>query len=333
MKLSFLKNAKLGLKVSLVMILVVALLVGAAFTYLINDTRTKDIKAAQNNADAIARENAAIIKAELEIALDATRTTAQLFSSYENLPQEERRSILNGMLEELLEQNPNFLGVWAVYEPNKLDKMDEQFANSQGHDTTGRFIPYWFRSNDSISMEPLVGYDTPGDGDYYLLAYNSGQEVVLDPYTYEINGKEVLLTTFAAPIYDSNDKVVGVTGIDVSLDYLNELTFSKGNYESTYSFTLSNNGVFVTHPKESVVGLNILDLEDDYKNQVVNSIENSQEYSFEDKGLGTGFASWKSIVPINLGETDNSWGTGVVINMEEILQDSQSMMMLLIFIL
>ncbi|MFP4457944.1 MAG: cache domain-containing protein, partial [Clostridia bacterium] len=327
------KNAKLGLKVSLIMILVVAILVGGVFTYLINDTRDKDIEAAQNNADAIARENAAMIKAELETALDAARTTSQLFSAYENLPEEDRRMILNSMLEELLNQNPSFLGVWAVYEPNQLDDMDELFADQEGYDNTGRFIPYWYRSNNEIKTEPLVGYETPGDGDYYLRAYESGKEVILDPYTYQVDGKDVLLTTFAAPIFNSNNEVVGATGVDISLDYLNDLAFSKGTYKSTYSFTLANNGVFVTHPKETMIGSNILDLDDEFKEQVVNSIENKQEYSFEDRGLSTGFGSWKSIIPINIGDTDTSWGAGVVIEMDEILQASQSMMILLIFIL
>src|SRR6056297_2988895 len=96
------------------------------------------------------------IKAELEVPMDAARTIAQIFEGYEELEPGERRNDFNNMLKSVLEKNDLFLGTWTCWEKDAIDGMDSKYKNSTGHDDTGRFIPYWYKTNGTIAMEPLA---------------------------------------------------------------------------------------------------------------------------------------------------------------------------------
>src|ERR1700710_140620 len=84
------------------------------------------------------------------------------------------RHLFDGILRETLACNPQYLGVWTVWEPNALDGRDRDFANTPGHDGSGRYIPLWNRGGGSIHLEPNVGYNEPGIGDWYLVPRQRG---------------------------------------------------------------------------------------------------------------------------------------------------------------
>ena len=57
-----------------------------------------------------------------------------------------------------------------LFEPDAFDGNDKNFINAEGHDQTGRFIPYWTRGSDGAGVvEALASYEVPGDGDYYQI--------------------------------------------------------------------------------------------------------------------------------------------------------------------
>ena len=119
------------------------------------------------NATNLAGRHAMEVKAMLEVPMDAARTLAQTMELFRNLDPAERRRDYNNTLRGILAANPEFLGVWSCWEPDALDGMDAQYAGTPGSDSSGRFIPYWNRGTGSITLEPLVGYDKSGEGDYY----------------------------------------------------------------------------------------------------------------------------------------------------------------------
>lgn len=125
------------------------------------------------------------------------------------------RRLFDGILRETLAQNPQYLGVWSVWEPNALDGRDSDFANAPGHDGTGRYIPLWNRAG-GIHLEPNLGYDTPGLGDWYALPMKRRAETVIDPYEFPFAGQREFITSQVAPIF-FRGVCVGVTGVDVAL--------------------------------------------------------------------------------------------------------------------
>ncbi|MGM0656784.1 MAG: hypothetical protein ACQETR_15920, partial [Thermodesulfobacteriota bacterium] len=51
----------------------------------------------------------------------------------------------------------------------------------------GRFVPYAYRDGGQIEVMALNDYQ---QSDYYTKAKNAGRETVLEPFQYEIEGKQ-----------------------------------------------------------------------------------------------------------------------------------------------
>lgn len=120
------------------------------------------------------------------------------------------RGVYDAVLRNVLVTHPRYLGVWSVWEPDALDGRDSAFANSPGHDATGRFVPLWSRGSGRITVEPNSAYDT---GEWYVWPMRKGHEVVVDPYDYPMAGAHRLITTQVAPLV-LEGAPIGVAGID-----------------------------------------------------------------------------------------------------------------------
>ncbi len=148
--------------------------------------------------------------------VSTARALAETFSAMRALGISDRR-LFDGILRETLAQNPQYIGVWTVWEPNALDGRDRDFANAPGHDQTGRFIPFWNRGGGAIHLEPNLGYDVPGFGDWYLMPMRRREETVMDPYEYPFAGTPEFITSQVAPIF-FRGQFVGAAGVDIAMD-------------------------------------------------------------------------------------------------------------------
>jgi methyl-accepting chemotaxis protein len=131
------------------------------------------------------------------------------------------RVVADTMEREVLAADESLLGTWSAFQANAFDGADVLHTTDPTSDPSGRYISYWVRDGENITVTPLVDYETPGAGDYYLLARDSGQDVVLEPYEYEIDGQPVSMTSLASPI-TVHGRVVGVAGVDVTLAAVQE---------------------------------------------------------------------------------------------------------------
>lgn len=148
--------------------------------------------------------------------VSTAKALAETFSTMRSLGLSDRR-LFDEILRQTLSQNPQYLGVWTVWEPNALDGRDRDFANAPGHDDTGRFIPFWNRGGGAIHLEPNLGYDVPGFGDWYIVPKARETETVLDPYEFPIAGRPEFITSQVAPIFFGG-VCVGAAGVDIAMD-------------------------------------------------------------------------------------------------------------------
>ncbi|MFZ5989909.1 MAG: PDC sensor domain-containing protein, partial [Bacillota bacterium] len=193
-----------------------------------------------SKAQEIAHRYSNEVKAEIEVSLDTVRTLAQTFEGM-RLSHTPSRKVMDSILKNVLEKDTRFTGVWTLWEPDALDGRDSEFVDKPGHDSTGRYLPYWNRGSGSIQVEAIVDYET---GDFYNIPKNTGQETITDPYKYPISGKEVLMSSIVIPI-NHEDQFVGVAGIDVILDTFQQKIETIRPYETGYASLISNNGVYV----------------------------------------------------------------------------------------
>lgn len=253
---------RLSLRARMLITICSVIFVAFLVTYLviIVNVSNNTTKEAMDKTKEITGGYSSDIQLIIERALVTARTLAESFEGMKN-SQNVNRDTMNNMLKQVLQNNEDFNGVWTCWEPNALDGDDSKYINHPGHDSTGRFIPHWNRdASGNISLNPLKDYTVEGAGDYYLLAKNSGEETILNPYAYEIGGQKILMTTLAVPI-KSNGSVVGVAGVDIALDTLQTLVNQIKPYQTGYAALIANNLTYVAHPDSKRLGLAVDDEE------------------------------------------------------------------------
>ena len=157
------------------------------------------------------------------------------------------------LLKTFIENNALAVGLSTGWEPNAFDGKDSEFVNKEGHDATGRYIPYFARSGDKIVHEALVDYETPGAGDYYLIPKQTGKDLLTEPYIYPINGVDVLMTSVMVTLKE-NDKFVGVVGVDTNLAVLTADLAKQRPLGTGYIALFSEQGAVVSHPDARALG-------------------------------------------------------------------------------
>ena len=181
-------------------------------------------------------------------------TCAALRTSIEQIddvPPENRRDFVNNVLKQALVDNETFVDTWVVYEPNALDGLDARYANTENHDATGRFIPYWTRVGSQIDCTPLTDYE---EGSWYVNPLNSKTGILIDPNPYEVGGKTIWVCGVAFPIRNKQGKAIGVIGLDMSLDTLSTLLKQVKVYNTGYLSLVSDSGLLAVDADSSTEG-------------------------------------------------------------------------------
>ena len=259
-----------------------------------------------------------VIKNMMSQPLDTSRALSSTFSGIKESGSIISREMANSILRETLENNPNILGLWTVWEPDAFDGMDKNYINKEGHDSTGRFIPYWNRVG-GIHLEACTVYEEQDS--YYKRPLESRKEVFMEPYTYEISGRKVMIVSICVPII-ANGKAVGVAGADYSMDIFWKLAQKIKPFETGYIYVLASNGDIVAHPKSDVIGDNIQKYQSDSK--IKDNFLAGKNYMTSKKSVVSGLTSYYIYNPIEFGDGKKNWGFCTVISEDQIFTDARA---------
>ncbi|NMM63864.1 methyl-accepting chemotaxis protein [Clostridium sp. P21] len=210
------------------------------------------------------------------------------------------------LLRNELKNNKQILGIYTAWEPNAFDGKDSSYINKDGHDATGRFIPYLVRENANIKLEACANYDKEGEGEYYFLPKKTKKTCLIEPYTYKIDGKDTLITSLTVPIFDDNGVFMGVLGADVELKSLQEVT-NQAKPMGGYASIITDKGKVVAHGKKTeLINKNIVD-EDKSEQDSIGKVSKGESFQIHKKDVETGLISLKAYSPIILNGVDNKW--------------------------
>jgi methyl-accepting chemotaxis protein len=286
----------------------------------------ESLRQAQELSLALSREFAHQISGEFEMALDTARALAFAFEGLAEAGKADRE-VLNSILEQTLRQSPAFIGVWSCWEPNALDGKDAEYANAAGHDATGRFIPYWYRQDGRAALEPSLGYDVPGDGDYYLLPMKTGKETLLEPYFYEVGGENMLITSLVVPV-EVKGRRAGVVGIDVALETIQTITEKARFYETGFGRLLTHQGMVAAHPERSRVGEIAREIQDPGGEEVLKDIQKGESWFQEAWSVALKEMTYKAFAPVQVGNTGTPWSFSAVTQEREVFAGAKRLLYL-----
>ncbi|MDM8516801.1 methyl-accepting chemotaxis protein [Desulfobacterales bacterium HSG16] len=317
------KMKSLQLKITFWAGLCLLLTAGAIIAYTVTGTisrakidREEAAKNAENYITSLSKQHVNHIKAKLDVGLETARTLSQTLSGIkdEELALELDRDAINGLLKIIIAKNRQFVGVYTAWEPNAFDGMDRGFLGDEGHDETGRFIPYWHRNADGIiELKPLVGYEEKGTGDYYLLPMKTKNEHIVEPYIETVQGKPTLVTSLVVPI-TVGETFYGIVGITMRLDRLQEVV---DDVEKLYDgsgriLVVSHNGtIAAVTGRPELSGKHFKVLHKDWENDLA-YVKNGTSLTENDEGQLAVFT------PLQVGSTKTPWSVNINLPYENI---------------
>lgn len=296
-------------------------------------------QSAKTSLSRLASTQAGIIRTEVDSAFDAARTMARSLAviaadeSKGGTPQSARREQLNSILLSVLEENPRFNGTYSAWMPNALDGSDSNYVgkSSEGSDKTGRALPYWTRdASGKIAVQPLVEYDSRDlhpngvmKGGWFIGPQTTGQESILAPLPYIVQGKDVYLATMSVPI-TVDKEFKGVVGADFDLSFVQTLAeqVNATVYDGAGEVQIvSNDGLVVASSSNPAsIGTPLSATSENGGNDLAILKKGEAAIRVDDKnGLMHVFS------PIPLGRTGKTWSVIVSVPRAVVMQEADSL--------
>jgi len=216
------------------------------------------------------------------------------------------RTEICSMLKDAIADNPNYLGIWTLWEPNAFDGKDYLFKEDSGFNEDGSLGVGYFRHNDTIYYEVMTSADYIGP--HYTPSKESMKEVLVEPFKFVYTGyKQVFYgTTVSVPIIDDN-KFLGAIGIDIDLENLQKYHSKIRPYETGYLSLISNNGTIVTHINSSLLNKNISTLLSPADTSSFKAIKNGWELNLETTSEFTQEKVFRLFYPIRIDDGNKPW--------------------------
>ena len=320
---------KLNQKMILYILTTTILIYFAVFGYVSFSSKKMATDDVEQIADSYAREYANIIKSGIDVDVYITRTLSQVALSYNKLPRNIWNEIYLDMQKNILMFNPQFLSIATSWELSAIDTAwDKPY---------GRVLSGWYRENGEIKfLEKTLNTEGDIPGSNYLKMKTSGQQKVIDPEFYSYSGKKedaVINSNVSVPIMESN-RFVGLAGADNDLGRFQKIIEKIKPFEKSYSFLLSNNGMFVAHPNINYVGEFVNKINPEYftKVDVIKKIQKGQNFSIIVVDKDTHKKSYVSFASVNIKNIPTSWSIGIVVPFEVIAQKANESFLISIII-
>jgi len=287
---------------------------------------------ADRNARNVTGVTAGAVKAFMEIPLDEIRAYVKLMEHIEEISDPEgRRDIVNFMLFTVARENPDYIGVWAAYEPNALDGLDARYVNSSSS-VTGRFESYYTNDHGKIELSPLTGYL---NADFYTIPMRTGKEYIVDPYFENIGGERILITSVVVPIM-RNGRAVGVAGIDIELSEIRKMVSAIKPFDVGTAGVYSPSGMVLASYEESKIGKNLKDVSKDmYREYLDPLLRSLKDGTVFNETFYSGEHGARIIVvtsPFYMGEDEDAW-SAVTIVLESVIMAPVTQMTVVLLIL
>jgi len=305
---------KINFKLTAIMVALGLFTVAIVGITLLAMSRSNIIDISKKYAISMANDSASDIDNYFEVYIYKIQTAAQVMEQYKNFAVGNRRNIILNILEGLTLSNPEIIGAWCVLEPNVLEGDDSKYLETEGANANGRFTPYYYTDKGVIKLKTLDNFNDSVEGLYYLLPKKSGKITLLEPTEYTFNGKRTLKTSICVPI-SVNGKIVGVTGFDIHLANIQEISQNRKAFEQSITAVFSSNGMIAAHFDESRIGKNMAETEGDMAgpllDEFIQVVKEGKPYYFSKyvSQLKTNVEIF--IIPFDIENTETHWSYAV----------------------
>lgn len=196
-----------------------------------------------------------------ELTLQSTAAANQLTGFFEEYVRASAQLAVNPEIKYVLtETTPGD----NITETEKMDTVRQNLANIVETDTEN-IMAAWIADMDTSVITQSDGFTSGDDWNitervWYESCMETGNTVLTEPYVDPASGKVIL--SAVTPVYGaSGGEIIGVTGIDVSLEHLTAIMDEYKIGSDGYVFLLSAEGTILYHPEEELQQKNISEID------------------------------------------------------------------------
>jgi len=323
---------KINVKLTAIMVALGLFAIASVSITLLASSRSTITLISEQYAIGMARDSATKIRSFLDAYFYEVETAANVMEQYQYIVPTNRRNMLNSILGGLVQENPGIIGAWSVWEPDVLESNDKQYIGTKGTSSGGRFAPYHYWDSGIVKVSALEDFDK---ADYYLLAKNSGNPVVLDPFINNKNGKTIFMTSICFPIF-TNGKIIGVMGFDIPLSDVQTITQTDKPFPDCVTAVFSDKGTVIAHFDTSRFGKNSKETDADmtgpYMDDFLNALKEGKSITWI-RYIEALKTDMKIVtIPFTIGATKTSWSYAIAIMHKTIMAPVYKMLEITIII-
>ena len=213
------------------------------------------IRVNREKLSAVAHENAFLLVNDIEEAYGKVIGFSGALRNISTLDPKEQRGAIDIALVGLLEGGDGFPTAFAYFEQNAI--ADENGVPYSVHkkDMAFESVVYPNEEKTGYVFEKHEDAFDNYDKDYWKQIKQSGEPYIMDPYVYELMGKNIIMISIIAPLWDDQGAFLGVSGVDVALDNMQEQLLVSTDYKSAHLVALAADGtILVDSADDTTVG-------------------------------------------------------------------------------
>jgi len=330
---------KIGLKITVLMVLLSLISAGTVGVTLLTQAKKDITSLSHDKAVNIAETFASEIQNYFAAYWYTAEILASVMDNFDVMAENERRPYINAAIKQELEKHESIVGIWVILESDVLEGDDSLYIGTPGTCESGRFAPYWYRSENDILMYALNEdeFANPQAGAYYHVPLNAGHTVFMNPYLDNVGGKQILNVTIASPIFLFNgQKAIGVVGIDIDIETIQFISEQQKPFGNGFSAVFSNNGTVVAHFDPQRIGMSMKDTEKDlagkYLDDMISAISFGESIYFDNYFSELNETVEVYAVPIHAGHNGDAWSYAIIVPLKTILAGVNKMLVSVIII-
>ncbi|MDN5042805.1 methyl-accepting chemotaxis protein [Aliarcobacter butzleri] len=313
------KNLNFGTKLLLILVSITVLSL-SIMSYIISSNAFSALeKESQKYVNEVSKSSTLELSSILDKAFTVTNDIANKYKialEYDEKLSEE--GTIN-YFKSLLSQNFFIKGAFFTFENGELlyKKYDGTINKEFYTQKNGYFQPYVSRKDENtFNINILDEWNV--NNSWVKIALDKKDIAITKPYIYE----DVLMITISKPIF-YKEKIVGVVGIDISLDFLIKQMKQIKIFETGYATLIDSYGVIISHPEIKNTNKNIKDVTSN--ENILEAVEKGKKgevFSYFSKNLRTNSDSYNFVYPVQFGDTKYYWSFVVSAPQDEYLKEA-----------
>lgn len=274
---------------------------------------------------AVAYENAFLDGNDIENAYGKVVGFAGALRNISTLDPKEQRQAIDTALVGMLESGGDYPTAFAYFEQNTIADENGEPYSVHHRDIAYEAVVYPNEEKTGYVFEKHEDAFDNFEKEYYIQIKETRQPYVMDPYIYELMGKNIMMISIIAPILDADGNFLGVTGVDVGLDNMQEQLMVSTDYKTAHLAALSEDGTILMDSSDAQkVGMLAKDVGYEKLTEDAQKIYAMQEGEYENsrfliksgRNFGTGKKGMTVTIPLTIGGKAK-WTLHMAVNSSE----------------